>query len=122
MKSDDNVILVKSKEFALHIIDLYKHLCHDKKEFVISKQLLRCGTSIGANAKEASFAQSKADFIAKLYISLKEAGETEYWLELLLESKFISKEQFDVVYYKNKEIIKIITSILKTIKTNNCKS
>ena len=122
MKSNDSVILVKSKDFALYIIDLYKHLCHDKKEFVISKQLLRCGTSIGANAKEASFAQSKADFIAKLYISLKEAGETEYWLELLLESKFISKEQFDVVYYKNKEIIKIITSILKTIKTNNCKS
>ena len=122
MKSNDSVILVKSKDFALYIIDLYKHLCHDKKEFVISKQLLRCGTSIGANAKEASFAQSKADFIAKLYISLKEAGETEYWLELLLESKFISKEKFDVVYYKNKEIIKIITSILKTIKTNNCKS
>lgn len=122
MKSNDSVILVKSKDFALHIIDLYKHLCYDKKEFVISKQILRCGTSIGANAKEASFAQSKADFIAKLSISSKEAGETEYWLELLLESEFISEEKIEDVYYKNKELIKIITSILKTIKTNNCKS
>ena len=119
MKSNDSVILVKSKDFALYIIDLYKHLCYEEKEFVISKQLLRCGTSIGANAREASFAQSKADFIAKLSISLKESGETEYWLELLLESRYISKEQFDVVYYKNKELIKIITSIIKTTKTNN---
>ena len=78
------------------------------------------GTSIGANAKESSFAQSKADFIAKLFISLKEAGETEYWLELLYESGYIDKERFDVLYSKNKELIRIITSIIKTTKNNNC--
>lgn len=118
MKSDKSVILVKSKEFALLIIELYNYLCHNKKEYVISKQIIRCGTSIGANAKEASFAQSKADFIAKLSISLKEAGETEYWLKLLLESENINKEQFDILNNKNKELIRILTSIIKTTKNN----
>lgn len=120
MKSNDSIILSKSKDFALSVVDLYKYLIYNKKEFVISKQLLRCGTGIGANAKESSFAQSKADFIAKLFISLKEAGETEYWLELLYESGYIDKERFDVLYSKNKELIRIITSIIKTTKNNNC--
>ena len=120
MKSNDSIILSKSKDFALSVVDLYKYLIYNKKEFVISKQLLRCGTSIGANAKESSFAQSKADFIAKLLISLKEAGETEYWLELLYESGYIDEERFDVLYSKNKELIRIITSIIKTTKNNNC--
>lgn len=120
MKSTNSVIFVKSKVFALCIIELYKYLVYDRKEFVIAKQLLRCGTSIGANAKESSFAQSRADFIAKLFISLKEAGETEYWLELLYESEYIDKARFDVLYSKNKELIRIITSIIKTTKNNNC--
>ena len=79
----DNVIVDKSKAFALKVIALYKKLCDTNREFVMSKQLLKSGTSIGANIKEAQQGQSKADFYAKLYISLKEASETEYWLELL---------------------------------------
>ena len=78
-----------SKSSALRIICLYRHLVSNKREFVLSKQLLRSGTSIGANIKEAQFAQSKADFIAKMYIALKEAGETEYWLELLHEARYL---------------------------------
>lgn len=115
MKSaEDNLILVKSKAFALRIIRLYKYLCEEKKEFVLSKQVLRSGTSIGANAKEASVAQSKKDFEAKLSIALKEAAETEYWLELLYESDYIEKVFFDSVYADNKELIRILTSILKS--------
>ncbi len=89
----NNIILDKSKLFALSIIKLHKYLCTEKKELVISKQILRSATSIGANAKEASLSQSKKDFIAKLSISLKEAGETEYWLELLYDSKFIDEKK-----------------------------
>ena len=113
-KEEDNVILVKSRAFALRIINLYKYLCEEKKEFVLSKQVLRSGTSIGANAKEASLAQSKADFEAKLSISLKEAGETEYWLELLHESDYVDTAAFESIYADNKELIKLLTSILKS--------
>ena len=114
----NNIILDKSKEFALSIISLYKYLCTVKKEYIISKQLLRSGTSIGANAKEASLAQSKRDFIAKLSISLKEAGETEYWIELLHKSDYIDKNIFDNYFVMIDEIIRIITTILKTAKKN----
>ena len=116
MKPTNSIILNKSKDFALNIIELYKHLSKEKKEYIISKQLLRCGTSIGANAAEAYFAQSKRDFIAKLSISLKEAGETRYWLELLYKSSYIDKTEFDTYYDKNNELIKIIISIIKTTK------
>ena len=85
----DNLIVSKSKTFALRIIKLYKYLCNEKKEYVMSKQILRSGTSIGANIREAVRGQSKADFYAKLHISLKEADETAYWLELLNESGYI---------------------------------
>ena len=114
----ENVILDKSKAFALRIIRLYQFLCETKKEYVLSKQVLRSGTSIGANAKEAAHAQSKADFYAKMYISYKEANETEYWLEVLYESGYIEKAAFDSIYSDCKEIIKILTSITKTMKTN----
>ena len=113
-----SVILDKSKAFALRIIRLYRHLCDDKKEFVLSRQVLRSGTSIGANAKEAAHAQSKADFIAKMYIAYKEANETEYWLELLHESGFIEDTAFDSIYADCKEIIKILSSITKNTKIN----
>lgn len=109
-----NSILMKSKHFALRIIRLYKYLCDYKKEFILSKQIVRSGTSIGANAKEASVAQSKADFYAKLSISLKEAAETEYWLEVLHESKYIDDNQFESINGDCTEILKILTSILKT--------
>lgn len=112
----ENIIVDKSKAFALIIIKLYQYLCSEKKEFILSKQLLRSGTSIGANIKEAVNGQSKADFYAKMYIAYKEANETEYWLELLFESGYIEKKAFDSIYNDCKEIIKILASITKTQK------
>lgn len=113
---DGNVIVEKSKSFALRIIKLFQFLCDVKHEYVLSKQLLRCGTSIGANVKEAIRGQSKADFIAKLNISLKEASETEYWLELLHESEYLTDNQFDSLHRDCVELIKILTSIINTSK------
>jgi len=112
----DNVVLDKSKAFALRIIKLYQFLKDEKKEFVLSKQLLRCGTSIGANISESVFAQSRADFFNKLYIALKEANESAYWLELLFESNIITKPQYDSIYNDCKEIISLLASITKTQK------
>ncbi len=85
----ESILKEKSKAFALRIIKMYNYLCEEKKEYVLSKQVLRSGTSIGANIAEAFYAQSDADFISKLYISRKEAGETIYWIELLQESSII---------------------------------
>ncbi len=115
---ENNLIVDKSKAFAVRIIKLYKYLCDEKKEFVLSKQILKSGTSIGANVKEASKGQSKADFIAKMSIALKEASETEYWLELLCETDYINKENFESIYADNEEILKILTRIIKTAKEN----
>ena len=115
-ETQDNIIAVKSKLFALRIIRLYKYLCNQKNEFVISKQILRSGTSIGANVRESIRAQSKADFIAKMSISLKEASETEYWLELLTESDYIGKEEGESIMKGCQEIISILTKIIKTAK------
>ena len=110
----DNIIVNKSKAFALRIIKLYKYLCTEKKEFVLSKQLLRSGTSIGANVKEAIRGQSKDDFAHKMNISLKEASETEYWLELLFETDYITEEQFNSIIADCTELIRILTSIIKS--------
>lgn len=115
----DNLIVDKSKNFALRIIKLYKYLCAEKNEYVLSKQLLRSGTSIGANIKEAIRGQSKADFVFKLNISLKEASETEYWIELLYESEYITKSQFESIHTDCVEIIKILTSIINSSKEEN---
>lgn len=112
----DNVIVDKSKAFALRIIKLYKYLCSDKNEYILSKQLLRSGTSIGANVKEAIRGQSKADFVSKLNISLKEASETEYWLELLHESGYLSGEQFNSIYADCVELLKLLTAIINSSK------
>ena len=109
----DNVIVDKSKAFALRIIKLYKFLCDEKKEYILSKQLLRSGTSIGANVKEAERGQSNADLYAKMNISLKEARETEYWLELLHESDYIDDRAFESIYSDRQELIKILVSITK---------
>ena len=111
-----NIIEEKSFAFAIRIVNLYKHLNEAKKEFVLSKQLLRSGTSIGANVKEAIRAQSKPDFYSKMNIALKETSETEYWLELLYESEYITKEQFDSIYNDCTELLKILISITKTQK------
>ena len=112
----DNVIVNKSKAFAIRIVRLYQYLCGEKREFVLSKQLLRSGTSIGANVKEAVRGQSKADFISKMSIALKESSETEYWLELLYETDFLDRTQFDSIYADNQELLKILTSIIKSSK------
>ena len=114
MKKEDNLILVKSKDFALRIIKLYQFLTDEKKEFILSKQVLRSGTSIGANVRESINAQSKADFVNKLNIALKEANETEYWIELLHESGYINDMQFDSLY---KDIGLLIGTLIKIIKT-----
>ena len=113
-----SIIDKKSKAFALRIIKLYKQLKEVDKEFVLSKQILRSGTSIGANARERKNSQSKADFINKLSIALKEADETQYWLELLYESAIINENIFCSLNNDLKEIIAIITSSIKTAKQN----
>ena len=110
----NNIIVEKSKAFAVRIINLYKYLCDDKKEYVLSKQILRSGTSIGANVKEAIRAESKSDFTHKMNISLKEASETEYWLELLAETDYITNTQFDSISTDCTEIIKLLTAIVKS--------
>lgn len=112
----DNVIVCKSKAFAIRIVRAYKYLTQEKNEFVMSKQLLRSGTSIGANVKEAVRGQSKADFYSKLNISLKEASETEYWLEILHETEYIDEKLFDSIYADCQEIIKILVAITKNQK------
>lgn len=111
-----SLVMDKSKSFALRIIKLYVFLKDEKKEYVLSKQLLRSGTSVGANIKEALRGQSKKDFHMKMCIALKEIAETEYWLELLHESDFLTKQQFDNIYYDCHEIIKMLASITKTVK------
>lgn len=112
----DNIIVDKSKAFALRIIRLYQYLKNEKSEYVLSKQLLRSGTSIGANVKEAIRGQSRADFYAKLNISLKEASETEYWLELLHESGYVEEKAFKSIYADCQELIKLLVAITKTQK------
>ena len=113
----ENVIITKSKSFAIRIIKLYKYLTSEKQEYILSKQLLRSGTSIGANVREAVSAYSKKDFSAKMGIALKEANETAYWLELLVETDYITKLQFDSIYVDNKEIIRLLSSIVKSSKS-----
>lgn len=110
-----NIIKDKSFDFAIEIVNLYKELI-DKKEFVMSRQLLKSGTSIGANIREAEFAQSKADFIHKMSISLKEANEVDYWLELLYKTEFISDVTFEKFKLKSTEILKILITIVKSSK------
>ena len=110
-----NIVKEKSFLFAIEIVGLYKVLA-ERKEFVLSRQMLRSGTSIGANIREAEQAQSKADFIHKLSISLKEANETEYWLDLLFETQYISESEFLNMKPKIMELLKLLTSIINTSK------
>jgi len=112
----NNVLIDKSFDFAVRIINLYKYLNETKKEYVLSKQLLRCGTSIGANISESQQAQSRKDFISKLSIALKEANETVYWLKLLYKTQYLKQKEYDSIEKDIVEIIKILTSIIKTTK------
>lgn len=112
----ESVVGTKSYAFSLAIIKLYKNLSNEKKEFILSKQVLRSGTSIGANINEALSAESKRDFIHKLNISLKEARETAYWLNLLADSDYINKVEHSVLIKDCNELIKMLTSIILTTK------
>src|SRR6478609_4413340 len=112
----ENVIKNKSFDFAIRIVKLYQYLCTDKKEFVLSKQLLRSGTSIGAMIREAEHAESKQDFIHKFAIAQKEANEVVYWLELLKATDYLNAKEFENIYNDAITILKLITSILKTSK------
>jgi four helix bundle protein len=114
----ENLVKDKSYLFALRIIKAYKFLSTEKREFVLSKQLLRSGTGIGALIKEAEHAQSKADFISKMSIALKEANETEYWLMLLKDSDYFDEKTFESIHQDCTEVIKILISIVKTTKNN----
>ena len=110
----DNIIETKSFNFAVRIVNLYKHLNNEKKEFILSKQLLRSGTNIGANVSEAVRGQSKADFVAKMCISLKEANETYYWIKLLHKTEYLIETQFSSLETDITEIIKLLVSICKS--------
>ena len=114
-----SVVFELSKKFALRVIRLYVYLKDDRKEYVMSKQIYRCGTSIGANIAESRFAQSDADYICKLSIALKEASETMYWLDLLHESDFISSKQYESLLNDVKTITGTLVNIINKIKTNN---
>ena len=122
MKEDkDNLIAIESKAFAIRCIRLYQHLSNSKKEFVLCKQLLRSGTSIGANVKEALRGQSRADFGAKMNIALKEANESEYWLELLFDTEYITQDGFQSKIEDCRRLIRLLTAIVKTTFQNHDK-
>ncbi len=114
----ENIIKDKSFKFAIRIVKLYQFLVSDKKEYVLSKQLLRSGTSVGAMIREAEHSESKADFIHKMAIAQKEINESIYWLELLKETDYLSNEQYESINKDAIEVIKMITSIIKTTKAN----
>ncbi|MDE6753064.1 MAG: four helix bundle protein [Muribaculaceae bacterium] len=115
---ESNPVKDKSKAFAVRIVNLYKHLCSTKQEYVLSKQLLRSGTSIGANVTEALCGISKKDFLAKMYIAFKECVETQYWLELLSETDFLTSGEFESINNDCEELRKILSSITKSTSEN----
>lgn len=115
---NDNVVQLKSYAFAVRIIKVFKYLSEQKKEFVLSKQLLRCGTSIGANIEEAIGGQSEKDFFAKLTISYKEARETHYWIKLLKDTDYLTVEEADSLLKDVDELLRIIGSIQKTLRNS----
>ena len=118
MPRKESILKQKTEDFAYRITNLYKYLV-EKKETVISKQIYRSGTSIGANVAESINAQSPADFVSKLSIALKEANETEYWLKTLYQGKFIDEKGFQSMFDDNEEIIKILVKSIKTAKKNH---
>ena len=114
----ENIVKDKSFKFAVRVVKLYQYLCEEKKEFVLSKQFLRSGTSVGAMVREAEHAESKADFKHKMAISQKEINESIYWLELMKETGYLSQDEFNSLNSDAVELIKLITSIIKTTKAN----
>jgi four helix bundle protein len=119
MYDKDNIIKDKTYKFAIRIINLFKYLCYEKNENVLSKRILRCGTSVGANIEEAVGAISKKDFLNKVYIAHKEARETSYWIRLLTDTKYLDKKSSDSLLFDCDEIIKITGKIISTAKKNS---
>ena len=113
---EENIIATKSYAFAVRCVNLYKYLCDVKNDYTIGRQLMRSGTSIGANVKEASRGVSKADFTAKMSISLKEASESEFWIELLRDTDYITTEQAESMLADCQELLKLLMTIVKTSK------
>lgn len=107
----------KSKKFAVRVVRLYQYLCNERKEYVLSKQLLRCGTSIGANIAESECAISKKDFLAKIYIALKECNETLYWLELLYDTDYLTQNEYISICTDCEELRKILSATTKTLQS-----
>ena len=116
---EGNIVFDKSKIFAVRIVNLYKYLTDTKKEYVLSKQLLKSGTSIGANISEAVCSISNSEFSAKMHIAYKECSETLYWLELLKETDYLSEKEFSSIEQDCKELIKLLATITKTAKIKN---
>jgi four helix bundle protein len=116
--AENNVIRDKSFQFALRIVKLYRYLTEEKKEYVLSKQILRSGTAIGALIREAQHAESKADFIHKLSIALKEANETDYWIELLFQSGYIEQRSYQSIHNDIDELLSLLVAIVKKSKQN----
>ena len=114
----ESILKLKSYNFAIQIVNLSKYLVNDKKEFILSKQLLKSGTSVGALIREAEFAQSKSDFINKMSISLKEANETDYWLDLLNDTGYLNNSKYDKLKNDCRELISILVASIKTSKKN----
>lgn len=114
----ENTVKYKSRKFAARIVNLYKYLCEEKREYVLSKQLLRSGTSIEANIAESECAMSKKDFLAKIYIALKECAESKYWLELLYETQYLTKNQFDNICADCEELKKMMSATTKTMSNS----
>ena len=112
----ENVLVSKSYKFALRIVEMYKPLSTERKEFVLSKQVLRSGTSVGAMIKESEHAQSKADFLNKMNVALKEINETEYWLMLMKDSSYLSPAEYESMHKDCKELIRLLASTVKTLK------
>jgi four helix bundle protein len=113
-----SILKEKSFKFAVRVVNLYKHLCEERKEFVLSKQLLRSGTSVGAMVCEAEHSESKSDFIHKMAIAQKEINETIYWLELMCETEYLSGTAFESINNDAVELIKMLTSTIKTAKSS----
>ena len=113
---EDNVVAQKSMELAVRVVKLYGYLCEEKREYVMSKQLLRSGTSVGANIREAIYGESRKDFLHKMSIALKEASETEYWLELLNKTEYLTNEQYQSIQGDCKEVAKLLTAITRSAK------
>lgn len=116
MRDEKNTVLVKAKTFAIRIVKLFAFLRKEKKDFILSKQILRSGTSIGANLAEAEFAVSEKDFLSKNYIALKECAETIYWLELMYQTDTLTKEQFDSIHQDCLELLRLLSATTKTMK------